>query len=334
MQNGCSAKTAFRPVQTDPQRLPNLDLLLAFEAAARHLSFTKAGAERALTQSAISRQVAALEHDLGVLLFRRKHRALGLTDEGQRLAEASRSLLAGLREVVADLRAPKRRQVLALTTTPGFASLWLIPRLPRFVQAHPGIDVRIDASFEQRQLVADGFDLAVRYGRIGTTAGRALFGEVNQPVCAPGLARRSGHLLRTPADLCAHTLLQMANVMAPGASHTSHASHASAKTNSAPLEWVSWLQAVGLPDLEPAAAITFSNYDDVIRAALAGQGVALGRRPLIDALIKQRKLVTPFKGEWASARGYFLVMEPQAARKPAVKALAQWLLDEAVAQDA
>ena len=318
-------------MQTDPQRLPNLDLLLAFEAAARHLSFTKAGAERALTQSAISRQVAALEHDLGVLLFRRKHRALGLTDEGQRLAEASRSLLAGLREVVADLRAPKRRQVLALTTTPGFASLWLIPRLPRFVQAHPGIDVRIDASFEQRLLVADGFDLAVRYGRIGTTAGRALFGEVNQPVCAPGLAKRSGHVLRTPADLRAHTLLQTANVMAPGTHHTSHAS---ANANSAPLEWVSWLQAVGLPDLEPAATITFSNYDDVIRAALAGQGVALGRRPLIDALIKQRQLVTPFKGEWASARGYFLVMEPQAARKPAVKALAQWLLDEAALQDA
>ncbi len=313
-------------MQTDPYRLPHLDLLLAFEAAARHLSFTKAGAERSLTQSAISRQVAALEHDLGVLLFRRKHRALVLTDEGQRLAEASRSLLAGLREVVADVRAPKRRQVLALTTTPGFASLWLIPRLARFVHAHPGIDVRIDATFEQRHLVADGFDLAVRYGRIGNTAGRALFGEVNQPVCAPGLAKRSGRALHTPADLRGHTLLQTANVMAPGASNSG------VGANSAPLEWVSWFRAEGLPDLEPAATITFSNYDDVIRAAVAGQGVALGRRPLIDALIKQRKLVTPFKGEWASARGYFLVMETQAARKPAARALAQWLLDEAAAQ--
>lgn len=299
-------------MQKNPERLPPLDLLAAFEAAARHLSFTKAGAERFVTQSAISRQIKALENELGTALFMRRHRALALTDEGRRLHETCGSVMAQLRTTVTKIRAPAARQVLALTTTPGIASLWLIPRLALFTKAHPDIDVRLDASLRRRDLAADGFDLAIRYGRTESRYGTPLGGESMQPVCSPQLTRDKSSPLNTPADLRMHTLLQV--VIPPG-------------TNM-PLEWDPWLQAVGLADLRPAATLSFSNYDEAIAAALSGQGVALGRRPLIDSLLKSRKLVAPFKGTVASPRAYFLIVEPGARAKPAVKAFERWLLEQ------
>lgn len=304
-------------MQKDPARLPPLELLTAFEAAARHLSFTKAAAERFLTQSAVSRQIKALEDDLGVALFRRRHRALVLTDEGARLHAAVRTALNELRKEVARIRAPQRREVVALTTTPGLAALWLIPRLSEFLRAHPAIDVRIDTSLERRDLNAEGFDLAIRYARVGAIAGTQLFREVTLPICAPALAKSRERPLKKPADLRQHTLLQI--TVPPGAG--------------VPLEWQPWLQAVGLGDLEPAATLSFSNYDSAIAAALAGQGVALGRRPLIDRLLRSRKLIAPFKGDAvASERAYFLVLTPAARSRPAVRALEEWLLAQAGAE--
>ncbi len=306
-------------MQKDPARLPPLELLTAFEAAARHLSFTKAATERFLTQSAISRQIKALEDDLGVALFRRKHRALALTDEGTRLHEAVRAAMQELRTEVTRIRAPQRREVIALTTTPGLASLWLIPRLNEFLRLHPGIDVRIDTSLKRRDLNAEGFDLAIRYSRVGSSAGPQLFREVTLPVCHPALAKSREHPLKTPADLRHHTLLQI--TVPPGAG--------------IPLEWQPWLQAVGLGGLEPAAVLSFSNYDSAIAAALARQGVALGRRPLIDGLLRSRRLVAPFKGNAiASERAYFLVTPPGARSRPAVRALEEWLLAQAGSADA
>lgn len=296
----------------DPARLPPLDLLLAFEAAARHLSFTRAGAERFVTQSAMSRQIRALEDDLGVALFERRHRALVLTADGQRLFAACSSVLAQLRGVVAGIRAPARREVLAVTTTPGLASLWLIPRLPRFTREHPGVDVRLDASFEKRNLVADGFDLAIRYGRAGSGEGEPLFGETAQPVCSPALLAH-GPPLSVPADLAQHTLLQ---VEVPAESGM-------------PLEWAPWLRAVGLPDLQPAARLTFSGYGEAVAAALAGQGVAMGRRPLLDQLLDSGQLVTPFADRTAIPREYCVVVPGGAHARPAVRALERWLLEEA-----
>jgi LysR family glycine cleavage system transcriptional activator len=300
-------------MQKPADRLPPLDLLASFEAAARHLSFTRAGAERFVTQSAMSRQIRALEDDLGVALFKRRHRALALTDHGLRLHAACTAVLAQLRATVSEIRAPSRREVLSLTTTPGLASLWLIPRLPAFTRAHPGIDVRLDASFERRDLRADGFDLAIRYGRTAAGEGRPLFRESMQPVCSPQLLRRGGPPLKTPADLRFHTLLQVSDLGRSGM----------------PLEWEPWLQAVGLPDLQPASTLSFSGYGEAIAAALAGQGVAIGRRPLVDALLRSRKLIAPFKDVASSLRTYALVIDPAARVRPAVRALEQWLVDEA-----
>jgi DNA-binding transcriptional LysR family regulator len=299
-------------------RLPPLDLLAAFEAAARHLSFTKAASERFVTQSAMSRQIRALEEDLGVPLFRRHHRALTLTDAGAKLHAACHAAFAPLRRTVTELRAPSAREVLALTTTPGLASLWLIPRLPAFTRAHPGIDVRLDTSFAKRNLRADGFDLALRYGPIGAVPGQQLFEETVQPVCSPRLLARDDPPLRQPADLARHTLLQTTESAAPGL----------------PVDWASWLNAVGLPDLQPAASLRFSSLGDAIAAAVDGQGVALGRRPIVDTLLADGRLVTPFDDLTTSVRGYFLIVEPSARSRPAVLALERWLLDEAGASAA
>lgn len=297
-------------------RLPPLDLLAAFEAAARHLSFTKAAAERFVTQSAISRQMRALEDELGTALFRRQHRALALTAEGSRLFAVCTAVLAQLRSTVRELRAPSQREVLALTTTPGLASFWLIPRLPGFTRAHPGIDVRLDATFEMRELAREGFDLAIRYARPEKVAGQALFGEKVLLVCSPKLLR---HLpLATPQDLAAHTLLQMEPSVSGGM----------------PVEWEPWLQAMGLAQLEPAARLSMSGYNEVVAAALAGQGVALGRRPLVDELLREGRLVAPLPKTIATPRSYILVVDPAARARPAVRALEAWLLQQAAEERA
>ncbi len=296
-----------------PSRLPPLELLPTFDAAARHLSFTKAAAERFLTQSAVSRQIKALEEELGVALFRRRHRAIELTDDGRRLSEAVRIALEGLRDTVGQIRVPVRREVLALTTTPGFAALWLIPRLAVFVAEHPGIDVRIDATLEQRDLVSDEFDLAIRYALSSAKLGAPLFQETVQPVCAPALARDRKRPLKTMADLFQHTLLQV-NLPRDMGIQT---------------EWEPWAQIVGIDSLKSVRSVTFTTYDSAIAAAVAGQGVALGRHPLVNELLKKRALVAPLKDERSSARAYFLVLEPNAARRPAVRAFADWLIGQA-----
>lgn len=292
------------------QRLPPLDLLLSFEAVARRGSITLGAAERFVTQSAMSRQIQALEASLGVPLFQRRHRALLLTEAGQRLLAATHAALATLRDAVGAIRAPHARAQLAVTTTPSFAALWLIPRLAGFTREHPGVDVRLDASFEPRDLVRDGFDLAVRYGPADGGAGERLFAEAVVPVCSPALLRRRGSPpLAAPADLAGHTLLQVAG---PGGLGM-------------PVEWESWLQALGLQQVVPAATLTFSNYNEAVPAAVAGQGVALGRRPLVDALLRKRQLVVPFGAATATARAYFLLTAPDAARRPEAQALARWL---------
>src|SRR5262245_61385684 len=148
-----------------PTRLPALDLLVGFESAARHLSFTKAGEELFLTQSAVSRQIKELEDQLGAALFERRHRALVLTEAGQQFYASAAQVLATMRAATERLRAHSgRRRPLSVTTTSSFAALWLIPRLAGFTRDHPGIDVRITADSRVQDLERDGLDLAIRHG--------------------------------------------------------------------------------------------------------------------------------------------------------------------------
>ncbi len=284
----------------DPERLPPLDLLAAFEAVARHRSFTRAGAERFITQSAISRQIRTLEENLGTTLFDRKHRTLTLTDEGRKLHETCAAILATVRATVGDIRSARKRPIISITTTPAFALMWLVPRLPSFTRAHPEVDVRIDSGLGLHDLKAGGFDVAIRYGRADTPLGRPLFQESIVPVCSPALAQDSSRPLASPTDLRAHTLLQVE--VPPSAS--------------VPLEWDAWLSEHGVAAFRPSASLSFSNYDQAIAAALCGQGVVLGRVQLIEDLLRKGKLVAPLGSPGISQRAHYVALAPDAKARP------------------
>jgi LysR family transcriptional regulator, glycine cleavage system transcriptional activator len=293
--------------------LPPLDRLEVFEAAARNLSFTRAAAELHLTQSAVSRSIALLEDRLGFGLFERRHRALLLTERGQALYAAAVEALEKLHGAVARLRGPGGSPTLTVTTTLSFAALWLIPRLAGFTRAHPGVDVRIAASNDIQDLDRAGIDVAVRYTRAEQAPGAAkLFGEEVFPVCSPALARDPERPLARPEDLRHHVLLHVENM------------HATPW-----LVWAQWLEAAGIPDLKPAGSLHFSHYEQLVRAALDGQGVALGRMPLMRDLMRSGKLVTPFERTIASPRCYYLLRSQRSAGNPDVEVFEKWVRREA-----
>src|ERR1044071_5120131 len=190
--------------------LPALDLLVGFEAAARHLSFTKAGEELFLTQSAVSRQIKELEEQLGVELFQRRHRALALTDAGKLFYASAAQVLTTMRAATDRLRAQAGKKGLSVTTTHSFAALWLIPRLAGFTRSHPGIDVRIMADTRGPDPQRDGPDLAVPHGpaSLAGSSGVGRRGERVFPVCSPKLRRDRPKPRREPQDLRYHCLLQ------------------------------------------------------------------------------------------------------------------------------
>lgn len=296
-------------------RLPSLDLLKGFEAAARLLSFTKAGEELYLSQSAVSRQIQDLEDQLGVRLFQRRHRALALTEAGQTLYPAAAQVLATMRAATDRLRATVGRSTVAVTTTQSLASLWLIPRLGNFTRAHPEVDVRISAETRVLDLERDGLDLAIRHGP-PTLAGEGaikLFGERVFPVCSPKLLKDPKRPLREPADLRHHVLLQYDD---PDGRHPW-------------LHWRTWLEVERLTDLRPAGNLLFSGYDQIIPAAIAAHGVALGRSPLVREAISAGELVAPFKRTADVARAYFAIVSKNSAGRPEVAGFIAWLKDEA-----
>jgi DNA-binding transcriptional LysR family regulator len=299
--------------------LPPLAPLEAFEAVARHLSITRAADELALTQSAVSRQIQALEAHYGVPLFQRLHRALRLTPDGERLQRVVVEALQQLHATGIALRHASRPKTVVVTTTPGFAGLWLIPRLGAFMAANPGVDVRISATNTLVHLQRDGVDVAVRYQSDEGAAAdaRRLFGETVFPVCSPRLCGDPARPLATVADLRHHTLLA-----ADGAPGTPAS------------DWGQWLQAVGLPGLRPAATLEYSLYDQLIQAAVGGQGVALGRSPLLDELLADGRLVVPFGAAVASPRSYQLLVAEASAPRPEVQAFVAWLRAQALATTA
>ena len=293
--------------------LPALDLLVGFETAARHLSFTKAGEELHLTQSAVSRQIKELEEQLGVPLFERRHRALALTEAGQQFYASAAQVIATMRAATERLRAQAgRRKPLSVTTTNSFASLWLIPRLAGFTRSHPGVDVRITAETRVQDLERDGLDVAIRHGPPSLAGPNAvrLMGERVFPVCSPKLLKKTP--LRKPADLANHVLLQYDD---PDARHPW-------------LHWKTWLEVERIADLRPAGTLAFSGYEQIIPAAVAGHGVALGRSPLVKGLLDSGDLVAPFKSIAEPARGYFAITSKSAASRPEVDDFVAWLKAE------
>lgn len=291
-----------------------LDFFRGFEAAARHLSFTKAAEELFVTQSAISRQIQSLEQRLGVRLFARRGRGLVLTEAGQQMYRAADRALRILHDAVESIAPGTRQKMVTVTSSMAFCSLWLIPRLSAFRKAHPDVDVRISANNHVLDLDRERIDLAIRYSPVAAAPPDSvrMFGEEIMPVCSPLLLQDRARPLKSPADLRHHTLL-----------------HFDDQDGSIPwLAWGVWLESAGVPDLKPVGALRFSHYDQLITAARDGQGVAIGRRQLIRNLIDDGSLVTPFTSNAVTDRAYFIVRTAATGARGEVDDFVNWLIAE------
>jgi LysR family transcriptional regulator, glycine cleavage system transcriptional activator len=288
-------------------RLPSLNGLRAFEAAARHLSFTQAAAELNVTQTAISHQIRRLEEELGIRLFLRQNRALALTSQ-------ARDYLPGVRAAFNDLRLATERlmrkdndRVLTVSTLASLAAKWLLPRLTAFQEAHPQIDVRITTSTSLVDFKTDDVDAAIRYGRGQWPGLRAdwLTADHLFPVCSPALLE-GDNPLRCPEDLARHTLL-----------------------NSSGYEddWRVWLTAAGIPvTISKHPALTFDMIFMTLQAAIDGLGVAVGRTTYVEGDIAKGRLVVPFKIRLPADAGFYLVSPEATADTPKIKAFREWMV--------
>ena len=289
-------------------RLPSLNGLRAFEAAARHLSFTLAASELNVTQTAISHQIRRLEEELGIRLFVRQNRTLALTPE-------ARDYLPGVRAAFNDLRLATDRllrkdddKVLTVSTLASLAAKWLLPRLSDFQEQHPGIDVRITTSTGLVDFQRDNVDAAIRYGRGQWPGLRAdwLMADELFPVCSPSLLR-GDKPLRRPEDLRGHPLL-----------HTSSANSD---------DWRLWLTAAGLPaDITKQPGITFDMIFMTIQAAIDGIGVAMGRTSYVQDDIAKGRLVVPFKIALPADAGFYLVSPEGRREAPKLTAFREWVV--------
>lgn len=303
------------------QRPLSVGPLRAFEAVARLLSFRAAAEELSLTQSAISRQIQALEEEIGCTLFLRGTRKVELSSDGAQLLPTAVAVLSKLDQTVRQIRRTRGRRVVNVTTFASFASLWLIPRLCEFQKHHPDIDIRVSAQDGLVELEDGEHDLALRYiaGTALSSPAELMFEETVSPVVSPWYAEstRNGRLpaLRRPGDLAAHALTEEDDPR-PSAEF---------------LSWRHWLTRQREPDLQPLRWMYFNFTYQQIQAALAGQGVALARLPLVHEHLQRAELLEPFgaAGRLTSPYAYWLVPAPAASARPEVQAFADWVREQA-----
>ena len=301
--------------------------LRAFEAVARHLNFRAAAEELSLTQSAVSRQIQALEDEVGSALFLRHTRSVELTSSGTILLRAAGSALERIDAAVRQIRQSAGRRSVAITTWASFASMWLIPRLEAFQREHPDIDIRIDATDAAVDLSTADVDLALRYAvpQAVPSGSARLFGEQLTPVASPWLLKT--HRIAKLDDLAKVTLIE-----AGDAHRTRH------------LEWLTWQRWLDhfsttsgtrassrtKAKLTPQRWLYFNYAHQIVQAALTGQGVALARLPLVAESLANGDLVEPLpQMRIDSPLVYWLVVTPRSAQRPEVKAFSDWLLKEA-----
>lgn len=291
--------------------------LRAFEAVARHLNFRAASEELALTQSAVSRQIQSLEDEVGVALFLRHTRAVELTGAGAQLLRAVVPMLERVDGAVRQIRQAAGRKSVSISTWASFASMWLIPRLEIFQREHPDIDIRIDATDTPVELETADVDLALRYATPASVPAGALrlFGEQLTPVASPWLLKGATPLQR-PADLAAFTLIEA------GDAHRTQF-----------LEWLSWARWFAeraLPRIAPKRWLYFNYAHQIAQAALAGQGIALARLPLVaDALASGDLVEVLPEQRMDSPLVYWLIVGPRSATRPEITAFCDWLQQQA-----
>jgi LysR family glycine cleavage system transcriptional activator len=301
--------------------LPPLGTLRTFEAVARHLSFTMAAADLALTQSAVSHQIRALEDHLGALLFQRQHRAIAMTPEGRTLLEGARAGLDSILLASERIRSQHRVGVLTIASPAAFAIWWLVPRLGRFAALHPEIEVRI-ATIDGREpdLLRDGIDVAV-VKRPPKAAARnplemPLLSEVVFPVCSPSLLN-GATTLRNSAELTKHALIECD----------------AAEAEDREFGWSTWLPRLGLGAASPPRHLRFSQFGPALSAAVDGLGIALGRSPMVDAELAAGRLIRPLPKRVAAKASQVFALTWRDARSvrddQRIAAFREFSLDEA-----
>lgn len=289
-------------------RLPSLNGLRAFECAARHMSFTQAGDELNVTQTAISHQIRRLEEELGVALFLRRKDGLALSEAGQAYLPGVRAAFQELRYSTQRLLESSSHNVLTISTLVSLASKWLLPRLPAFQQAFADIDVRVSASTELVDFRHGGIDAAIRYGRGDWKDLRAdwLMSDEIFPVCSPALLA-GAKALQTPADLAGQIMLQVSGMTAN--------------------DWSAWLGAAGQPQpLAKGPRLTFDLAMMAVQAAIDGQGVCIGRSSYVDDDLRAGRLVAPFDLRLKDDLGFYLVTPHETADSKKIVAFRTWLL--------
>ncbi len=294
---------------------PPLNALRAFEAAARHLSFTRAAAELNVTPAAVGHQVRALEDHLGVQLFRRLNRSLLLTDAAQACLPDLREGFARLAVAVETIQVRDARGVLTATVAPSFAAKWLVPRLDRFRALHPDITVRIDTAMAEVDLGREGIDIGIRFGA-GHYPGlrvERLMGEVLFAVCAPVLCKEP-RALRQPADLREHTLLHIDGETADAAWP----------------DWPTWMRAAGCGDVNATVGPRFTQSIMAVQAAIEGQGVVIAPLSVVADDLAAGRLTRPFDCVAGTETGFaWYVVSPEAiAGNPKVAAFRDWIMAE------
>jgi len=290
------------------RRLPPLNGLKAFEAAARHESFTRASEELCVTQGAVSHQVKALEAELGVRLFQRERQRLVITDAGRTYLDVVRDAFDRLAAGTERLLQRQNSGVLTVSTSPDFAAKWLVHRLGRFVEAHPDIDLRVSATLHHVDFAREDVDLAVRHGD-GSWPGldvTRLCAEQLFAVCSPKLlGGRRG--IRMPTDVLKFPRLHLDDRTA----------------------WSRWLEAAGVPDAKPSLGPVVNRASMLIDAAVDGQGVALARTTLAASDIINGRLVRPFPLALRLTKSYWIVCPKATAALPKIALFRQWLIAEA-----
>ena len=300
------------------RRLPPLNALRAFEAAARHLNFSRAADELSVTPGAVSQQIQNLEDYIGASLFKRTPRGLLLTDAAQIALPALREAFDRLAEAAQMLTGGVDGRRLTVSVAPSFAAKWLVPRLGKFEQAHPQVDVWVSAGMELVDFAAGEVDVAIRYGA-GHYAGlesTRLMQETVVAVASPDLL--AANPLTDLTDLSHHVLLHDGS---PDADE------------SCP-DWTMWLAARGVKGVDGARGPRFNQSSLVIEAAAGGRGVALAKRALAQADLDAGRLVTPFPIATAVDFAYYVVHPKAKGRLPQVRAFVSWLIAEAEAHEA
>lgn len=296
------------------KRLPPLNSLRVFESAARHLSFTKAAEELHVTPGAVSQQIKALEDFIGTPVFRRHKRTLLLTDEAQAGLPVLREGFEKLAEAARLIAARADSGKLTVSVAPSLAAKWLVPRLDRFHQRFPDVDVWVSADMDVVDFSVDDVDVAIRYGPGGYSNLEVehLMAESIVPVCSPGLMI-GAHPLKSPHDLAHHTLLH----------------DGSPDQDESCPTWPMWLRAAGVTSVDGTRGPKFNQSSLVIEAAVAGKGVALAKSQLALADLEAARLVIPFDMTTPSAFAYYIVHPQSRSASPAVKAFKAWLHEEA-----